>query len=186
MRHGFAILTLVLSMTVVTTVPAGQASADGPRLCGWGSKYKKSASTKFEPGPAAFTLAIDNRGNPQAQVETWTVSKTRTVTHSKKKSGQVATSVSAGLKGIAEAKVDSTFSRERSTERAVSVSVTTSSQRTFPADTFSSWTRGIYTVTAKAVHLCWKPSQQEWVVVGTDVQKWPVMNAWKFKVIRRG
>ncbi|WP_243057299.1 hypothetical protein [Nocardioides sp. SR21] len=173
-------------MTVVTATSVEQAVADGPDLCVYGEKYKKKATTKFEPGPAAFTLAIDNRGNPQAQIETWNVSQTRTVTHGRKKTGSVASSVSAGLKGIAEAKVDATFSRERSTERSVSVTVTTSSQRTFPADTFSSWTRGIYTVTAKAVHLCWKPSHQKWVTVGTDVQKWPVMNAWKFKVIRRG
>lgn len=186
MRRGIAILMLVPSLTVAAAISGEPAAADGPDLCVHGEKYKKSASTKFEPGPAAFTLAIDNRGNPQAQVETWTVNKTRTVTHGRKKTGTVSSSVSAGLKGIAEAKVDATFSRERSTSQSVSVSVTTSSQRSFPADMFSSWTRGIYTVTAKAVHLCWKPSHQKWVKVGSDVQTWPVMNAWKFKVLRRG
>ena len=187
MKHQLAAIVLTMASTSVTAVAAaGPAAADGPNPCVFGSKWVKSAKTRFEPGPPEFSLSIDNRGNPKAQIETWNVSRSTTIKQTTTKSGEVSTSISAGLKVLAEQKVDVKFGYQRSTEKAVTVTVTTSSQRSFPANTWSTWTKGIYTVTAKAVHKCYKPRQQAWVRMASEVRTWPVMNGWKYTVVKKG
>jgi hypothetical protein len=187
MRHRLALVISLLAPLLVAAVSAPPpAAADGPNLCVNGSKWKKSAAVKFTPGDDRFSMSIDNRGNDQVQVETWDVTASRTTTKASKYSGEVSTKIKTRLAFLAEGEVDVKLGAERSTQKSVTATVTTKSERRYPANTWGTWTRGIWVVKSTAIHKCYKPSHKVWVTVATARRSWPVMNGWKWTLIAKG
>ncbi|HSE72369.1 MAG TPA: hypothetical protein VLA97_16505 [Nocardioidaceae bacterium] len=177
-RRLLAVLALVLAvlapqLALGASAPAASASCEG-------YTNKKWARTSFVSPKAAWHFAADNRKNPEPvtiRVQN-SVSGTKTTNHTY--SGEVSTSVKAGLKFLAEGKVDAKFGTSYSTEKSVTGMTTVGWELKIPAYTKGTWDYGFFTVTAFKSRV-YRDYQCRTHTVYKARKTWPVYSGWKYR-----
>jgi hypothetical protein len=177
---AMAVLMLLTCLTAVTLAGAGFSPASASQCQKyWTTKWVR---TRFVSPADGWRTAMDNRHNPEVQEYHLTKSISRTVDTSHTFSGSVSTEVKAGLKFLAEGKVDVTFGYEYATHKSRTGSTEEGYLLKFPKYTFATWTYGFWTVTAHKARFCRDYQGRTWTVYSAR-QTWPVYPGWKYNKI---